>query len=310
MKAAQYSKYGGAEVIEINENAPKPQIKDGQVLVEVHAASLNPVDLGVMAGRMGGPPLPQTAGGNFSGVVLEVGSNLNEFKIGDEVYGQALVLNGGSGSIAEFAASNAANTALKPKSLNHVDAASLPLVGASAIQALEQHINLKSGQKILIHGGAGGIGSIAIQLAKYTGAYVATTVSSDGIQTAKRLGADQVIDYQKENFEDKLSGYDAVFNTAKGDVAERSLKVLKKGRILVSMTGAPDPELAKKYGVVAIGQMTESSKKNLTRLTQLVDEGVIKPQIDKVFPLSQTKEAFEYLETGHPKGKVVIKIKE
>lgn len=313
MEAAQYKKYGGTEVIEINDETPKPSISKDQVLVEVYAASLNPIDSGIRAGHFkDSTPLkfPVTIGGNFSGVVAEAGENVSELKSGDEVYGQALVLNGGSGSIAQFLASNTANTALKPKSVNHLEAASLPLVGASALQALEQHINLKSGQKILIHGGSGGIGSIAIQLAKSKGAYVATTVSSDSIEFAKKLGADEAIDYQNEAFENILSDYDAVFNTARGDAADKSFKILKKGGILVSMTGAPDPDLAKQYSVRAIGQMTESNTKNLTRLAGFVDSGIIKPQIDKIFPLSQAKEAFEYFETGHPKGKVVIKIKE
>lgn len=313
MKAAQYNKYGGPEVIEIISSAPKPVISAEQVLVEVYAASINPIDTGVRSGHFKDRvPLkfPITIGGNFSGVVVEVGEKVSEFKVGDEVYGQSLVLNGGSGAIAEFTASNDANTAVKPKNVTHLEAASLPLVGTSALQALEQHINLQSGQKILIHGGSGGIGSIAIQLAKSKRAFVATTVSGDSIDLVKKLEADKVIDYHNEAFENILEGYDAVFNTARGDAADKSFKVLKKGGILVSMTGAPDPDLAKQYSVQAVGQVTNTSTKNLTRLAELVDDGVIKPQIDKVFPLSDSREAFEYAETGHPKGKVVIKIKE
>lgn len=309
MEAAQYSKYGGPEVVEFNQNAQIPTISDTQVLVEVYAASINPIDLGVMAGRFGGPNFPVTAGGNFSGVVSQVGGKVIEFKNGDEVYGQALVLNGASGSAAEFTASNAANTAKKPKNLNHLEAASLPLVGVSALQALEEHINLQPGQKILIHGGSGGIGSIAIQIAKAKGAYIATTVNSATADLVKKLGADEIIDYQKENFEKKLSGFDAVFNTVRGETANKSFPVLKKGGILVSMTGDPDQDLAKQYGVKAIGQMTNTNTENLTRLSQLVEEGAVKPLIDKVFPLAEAKEAFEYSQNGHPKGKVIIKVK-
>lgn len=313
MKAAQFNKYGGTEVIEINQNAPKPSAISGQVLVEVYAASLNPVDSAIRAGflkQMVPLQFPATLGGNFSGVVTQLGDGVTEFKIGDEVYGQALVLNGGSGGFAQFAASNVANTAYKPKSIDHIQAASLPLVGASAVQALEEHIKLKSGQKILIHGGSGGIGTIAIQLAKSMGAYVATTVSADNKENVKELGVDKVIDYENEAFEDLLHDYDAVYDTVGGQTTDRSFKVLKKDGIIVSMLGQPNPELAKQYGVNVIGQVTNSSAEHLTRLAKLVDNGIIKPQVDKVFPLEQTKEAFDYLEKAHPHGKVVLKIKE
>lgn len=311
MKAAQYNSYGSAEVIEIN-NIPEPAVSKGQVLVEVHAASINPIDWKVRAGYMKDKmPLkfPVTIGGNFSGVVKKVADGVTEFKIGDEVYGQALTLNGGSGSIAEFVASNAANTAYKPKTVNHIEAASLPLVGVSALQALEQHINLKSGQKILINGGSGGIGSIAIQLAKSIGAYVAVTASTQHLEFVKTLGADEVIDYKKENVLEKLHDFDAVYDTVGGESADNAMKILKKGGIIISMTGAPDPKLVAEYGVKAIGQNTDTSQNNLTRLAELVEQGIIKPQVDKIFPLEQTREAFEYQETSHPKGKVVIRIK-
>ncbi|MBI2019879.1 NADP-dependent oxidoreductase [Candidatus Daviesbacteria bacterium] len=313
MKAAQYQKYGGPEVIVINDNVAKPTPLKGQLLVEVFAASLNPIDWKVRAGYLKEKaPLkfPITIGGNFSGVIVLLGDGVTKFKIGDEVYGQAIVLNGGSGSLAEFLVSNEDNSAIKPKNASHIEAASLPLVGASAIQALEEHINLQKGQKILIHGGAGGIGSIAIQLAKSKGAYVATTVRGDDIEFVKKLGADEVVDYKKEKFEEKLSGYDGVYDTVGGDTTDRSFKVLKKGGVLVSMLGEPNQDLAKEYGVKVVGQSTQTNSKNLSRLAQLVDSGVIKPQVDKVFPLDQTRQAFEYMETGHPKGKVVISIKE
>ena len=312
VKAAIYKKYGGPQVIEIVD-VEKPTPAQDQVLVEVYAASLNPVDIGIRAGRFGDSPhlkFPIVAAGNFSGVVSEAGKNVSEFKAGDEVYGQALVINGGSGSLAEFCASNNTNTATKPKTVTHPEAASLPLVGVSALQAIEQHIDLKPGQQILIHGGAGGIGSIAIQLAKSKGAYVATTVSGDSAAFVKNMGADKIIDYQKEDFEKILSGYDAVFNTVRGDVADKSFKVLKEGGILVSMTGQPNPDLAKQYNVSAIAQMTDTNTENLTRLAKLVDEGIIEPQIDKTFPLSAAREAYEYFESGHPRGKVVVKIKD
>lgn len=313
MKAAQFKGYGGPEVITINE-IPKPTPAENQVLIEVHAATINPFDYKLRRGYMKDAmplQLPLTLGGDLSGVVVEIGTEVVNFKIGDEVFGQAYAFAGGSGAIAEYAAASLENIAIKPKSIDHIQSGSLPLVGVSAIQALEQHINLQKGQKILIHGGAGGIGNIAIQLAKYLGAYVATTATEEDMEFVKSLGADEVIDYEKEKFEESppAGGFDAVYDTIGGDTQDRSFKVLKKGGVLVSMLGEPSAELAKEYGVKVIGQNTQTNSKNLARLAELVDQGVIKPQVDKVFPLEQTKEAFEYAETGLSKGKVVIEIK-
>lgn len=312
MRAAQFSKYGGPEIIEINKNAQKPLPGKDQVLVEVHAASISPFDYKLRLGYFKGMiklNFPFTMGGDFSGVVSELGEGVSMFKVGDSVFGQALVLNGGSGAFADFAASNVENTSLMPENVDFLKAAALPLVGASAIQALEEHIKLKNREKILIHGGSGGIGTIAIQLAKYLGAYVVTTVRGDKKEYVGNLGADEMIDYKTETFEDLLHDFDAVFDTVGGEITNRSFKVLKKGGILVSMLGAPNPQLASKYGVRVIGQNTNTNAKKLERLRGLVDQGVIKPQIDKVFPLTKVSEAFEYLEKGHPTGKVVLEIK-
>ncbi len=313
MKAVQYNTYGGPDVLEINENAPKPSISATQVLVEVYAASVNPFDSKVREGYLQkNLPLifPVTIGGDFSGVVTEVGKEVMGFNVGDEVYGQSININGGSGSFAEFIASNAGNTAIKAKDLDYIQSASLPLVGVSAIQALEQHINLQKGQKILINGGAGGVGSIAIQLAKAKGAYVATTVSSHDVEFAKQLGADEVIDYKTQAFETMLKDFDAVFDTVGQQTTDTSFAILKPGSILVAMSARPNENFAKQHKVTAISQATDSSTKNLDRLRELVEQGIIRPQIDKVFPFDQAKKAFKYAEEGHPKGKVVIKIKE
>lgn len=323
MKAAQYNSYGGADVIEINLNAPKPTLKDGQVLVEVYAASLNPFDYKLRLGYMkDNIPLtfPVTVGGDLSGVVTEVSANVSEFKIGDEVYGQALIVNGGSGSIAEFAAANTKNISKKPRNLDFLEAAALPLVGVSAIQALEEHIKLQKEptsahasagkQKILIQGGAGGIGSIAVQLAKYLRAYVVTTVSTDDMEFAKGLGADEVIDYKTQKFEKLVKDMDAVFDTVGDATTNKSFSVLKNGGILVSMAAQPDAELAKERGVTAIHQNTGVTFARLSRLAELIEQGVIKPQVDKVFPLEEARDAYEYLEKKSPSGKVVVKIKD
>ena len=310
MKAAQIRDYGTSEVIEIRD-IEKPSLKTNQVLVEVKAASLNPVDYKLPSGMLKDyMPLtfPATLGGDFSGVITEIGEGVSDYKVGDEVFGSALTLNGGSGSLAQFAASNTQNMALKPKTIDFTQAASLPLVGASAIQAIEEHINLQKGQKILIQGGAGGIGSIAVQLSKMHGAFVAATAASEDVEFVKGLGADQVIDYKSEDFSEILKDFDAVYDTVGGEVTDKSFKVLKKGGILVSMVGQPNEELAKQYEAVAIGQGTKTTSEKLKHLAQLVDSGKIKPQVDKIFPLEQIKEAFGFFEKVHPRGKVVVSI--
>ncbi len=312
MKAVQINKYGGYEVLEVNDNTAKPSVGKGQVLVEVQAASINPFDWKVRAGYMKDfMPLnfPATMGGDFAGVVIEVGEGVSDFRVGDEVYGSANIFSGGSGSFAEFAAANTVNTAIKPKNTSFVEAAALPLVGSSSVQALEEHIKLKGGEKILIHGGAGGIGHISIQVAKAIGAYVVTTINTDDKDFVRQFGADEVIDYKSEKFEEKLKDFDAVFDTVGGETTNKSFQVLKKGGVLVSMAGQPDSKLAEKFGVTAIGQGSKVNSQNLNRLTELVDSQKIRVNIDKVFPFEETKEAFRYQEEVHPRGKVVLKIK-
>ncbi|MCZ7380202.1 MAG: NADP-dependent oxidoreductase [Candidatus Methanoperedens sp.] len=312
MKAAQIKKYGGSEVVEINNNAPKPTVSEGHLLIEVHAAGINPVDWKIREGYMAQMlPLkfPATLGGDFSGVVVEVGAGVSGYKKGDEVYGQAGTLRGGSGSFAEFVLADIKITALKPKNINHNEAAALPLTGVSAWQALVDHIGLSRGKKILIHGGAGGIGTMAIQLAKYLGAYAATTVSAKDMQYVRELGADEAIDYKNQSFQDMLNNFDAVFDTVGGGTYEKSFKVLRKGGIIVSMLEQPNQELMKRYGVSAIGQFTQVNSERLSRVAELAEKRVIKVHVDKIFPLEQAGEALEFLQTGHPRGKVVLKIK-
>jgi len=310
MKAAQISQYGGPEVIEIRE-IDKPTLKDTQVLAEVKAAAINPFDWKVRAGYMKeNIPLkfPVTLGADFSGVVTEVASDVKDYKPGDEVYGSAIVLGGGSGTLAEYAAANAANIAQKPAKLDHEQSAALVLVGVSAFQALDQ-LNLSKGQKLLIQGGAGGVGSATIQYAKHLGVYVAVTVREADKVFVRDLGADEVIDYQKEKFEEKLGGFDAVFDTVGDETYEKSFQVLKPGGKIISMRQPPNEELASKHNVTALYQTSQVNTKSLERLSELVDKDVIKPQIDKEFPLDQAAEAFKHLERGHPRGKVVVKIK-
>lgn len=229
--------------------------------------------------------------------------------MGDELYGTAFILNGGSGAYAELAAVNDVNSSKKPISLSFEEAAALPLAGVSAIQALEEHMKLQKGQKILIHRGAGGIGHLAIQLAKMLGAYVVTTVSTRDIAYVKSLGADEVVDYKTQKFEKLVKDCDGVFDTVGGDVTNTSFQALKSGGILVTMSGVPDMDMAKSFGVSVVRQGTEVNTKHLIRLTDFVNSGKIKVHVDKTFPLANAKEAFDYQEKQSPIGKVVLKIK-
>lgn len=223
MKSAQIKRYGGSEVVEINQSAPEPIVSAGKVLVIVKAAGVNPADWKISEGynqQMIQMQFPSTLEMDFSGVVKQIGEGVSSIRQGDEVYGQAAVFTGGSVAFAEMALANGDSIAHKPKSLSHVEAAALPLVGVSAWQALVENIELSKDRKILIHGGAGGIGSISIQLAKYLGAEVATTVDTKDRQFVQELGANQVVDYKTQNFEDILHDYDAVLDTVEAKCTE------------------------------------------------------------------------------------------
>lgn len=309
MKAIQANGYGGSGMLIVNETAAMPTVGKGQILVSGRAASINPFDLGIVGGYFKDKmPIvfPVTVGGDFSGVVAEVGEGVTKLKVGDEVYGTANIFTGGSGSFAEAIVANMANVSLNPQNSSFEETAALSLVGSSAVQALEEHMKLQPGQKICIHGGAGGIGHIAIQLAKAIGAYVATTVSTQDVVFAKQLGADEVIDFKTQAFETLLKEFDAVFVTATGDVLQKSFGILKKGGILVSMVGPADAALAEAAGVTAITQMTATNTQHLQRVSELVESGKIKVNVDKVFLFEQAKEAWDYQRTGHPRGKVVV----
>jgi NADPH:quinone reductase-like Zn-dependent oxidoreductase len=312
VKAAQISKYGGSEVLETNKNAAKPTASAGRVLVEVYAAGVNPVDWKIREGfmaKMAPLQFPATLGGDFSGVLQEVGAGVSDLKKGDEVYGRDGAPGSGTGSFADFISVDIKVMARKPKNVSHVEAAALPLTGVSALQALDDHMGLSRGKKILVHGGAGGIGTMAIQLAKHIGAYVASTASEKDIRYVQKLGTDQMIDYNKERFEDKVRDFDAVYDTVGGDTYTRSYKVLKKGGIIVSMLEQPNVNLMKQYGVKAVGQITQANSERLTKLTSLVEKGIIRVHVDRTFPLEQAREALDYQKQGKPQGKIVIKIK-
>lgn len=310
MKAAQINKYGEGDVVVINENAQKPTISSDKILIETFAASVNPIDWKIREGhRQQSLPFPITLGSDFAGIVAEVGANVSGFKKGDEVYGMAGIVHNGSGTFAEFILADPKLTSLKPKKTNFIEAAALPLAGTSAWQALVDYIGLSKGQKILIHGGAGGLGSVAIQIAKHIGAYVATTVSMKDKDYVKSLGADEIIDYKNQNFETILHDFDAVFDTVGGDIYAKSFQILKKNGVIVSMLVQPNKDLMEKYGVKAILEWTGPTTDRLTKLADLVDQGAIKINIDKTFPFDQTAQALTYQQKEHLRGKVVIVIK-
>ncbi len=311
MKAAQINSYGGQEVIKTVSDSPRPTINNDQVLVEVHAAGVNPFDVMVrdgMARQMAELDFPAVLGGDFAGVVAEVGAEVSGIEVGQSVYGRAGALSG-HGSFAEFAPINPNQLAAMPNS-DFVTAAALPLVSASAYQALVEHMGLKTGQKILVHGGSGGIGSIAIQLAKHLGAYVATTASAEEADFVKGLGADEVIDYKTQDFSTLLKDYDAVFDTVGGETNRKSYIVLKPEGVLVSMVAQPDEALVEQYKTKYAYQFTQVTTERLNKISELVKSGELRVHIDKAFPLDEAAEALEYLKTGHPKGKIVINIKD
>jgi alcohol dehydrogenase len=312
MKSVQISEYGSGDVIKINEISPIPSPLTGKILAEVIAAGVNPVDWKIREGYfrdMMPLQFPSTLGMDFAGIIKQIGEDVpSDFSQGDEIYGQASIFSGGSGAFAELALANKDSIAHKPKTLNHFQAAALPLVGVSAWQALVEHIGLSDGQKILIHGGAGGIGSIGIQLAKNLGAYVATTVSPNDKQFTQELGADQVIDYKTQSFEEMLHDYDAVFDNVGGQTYVRSFKVLKKGGIIVSMLEQPNSELMNQYGIRAIFQFTQVNRERLTKLAQWVDQNNVKVNVDKIFSLDEASKALDYQKDVHPRGKVILTV--
>lgn len=311
MKAAQINGYGGKDAIQTTADAPKPPYGAGEVLVAVRAAGINPFDWKVREGytrQIAELSFPATLGGDFAGIVAEVGDEVTEIQVGDEVYGQASPL-GGHGSFAEFTAVKATALAPKPKSLDFVHAAAAPLAAVSAYQGLVEHLQIQPGQKILIHGGAGSIGALAVQLAKHLGAYVAATATAEGLAYAKQLGADEVIDYQTQDFSTILKDFDAVFDTVGGEVYAKSFQVLRQGGTIVSMVEQANEkydQLASQHNVKAIGQFTRVTTERLRKVGELLESGTLKVLVDKTFPLDQAAEAVEYLHTSKRLGKVVI----
>lgn len=333
MKAFIIKRYGKKEELHLTEIA-ESVVNENDVLVQVHSAGVNLLDSKIRNGEFKlilPYKTPFTLGHDLAGIVTKVGSKVSKFKVGDEVYSRPA--DHRIGTFAEYISVNESDLALKPKNLTMEEAASIPLVGLTAWQALIEKANLQKGQKIFIQAGSGGVGTFAIQLAKYLGATVATTTSTANIELVKNLGADIVIDYKKDDFETILKDYDVVLNSQDTKTLEKSLKILKPGGKLISISGPPDPDFAKELGLSWMLQLILSlislkvRKKakqqgvtfsflfmraqgdQLSRITELIELGIIRPVIDKVFPFEQTNEALTYVETGRTKGKVVIKVK-
>lgn len=310
MKAARINEYGDTSVIHVTK-IEKPAPQKGKVLVEVHASSINPFDSAVRAGQVQQTiplRLPVTLGGDIAGKIVEIGEGVTGFEVGESIYGQAAVVAGNSGAFAEYAVTAATQIAQAPRNIDFIKAASLPLVGSSAVQALYAHLALRPNQKILITGGAGGIGSVAIQIATHLGAIVTATATGDGLKLAKHLGAHKAIDSQSDDLSKLPKDFDAIYDTVGGDSFKIALSALKAGGTAVTMRGETHQALAQEFGITIIAQMTNVTTQTLTMLCELVESGVVTPQVAKVFDLEDIGEAFRLKESDNIQGKIVIAI--
>ena len=298
-------RFGGPDAIQ--EDIVEPSLPDAsQVLVSVKAASINPVDFKIRTGKYPAVKedrLPYTLGRDASGVVEKCGAQATKFQVGDEIFGMVGIAGGG---YAEKVVLDERAITRKPPSLDHSHAAAIPLAGQTAWQGLFRHGRLKVGQSVLIHGGSGGVGHFAVQFAKAKGARVLTTVSTANVQFAKSLGADVVIDYKTQRFEDHASDLDMVFDLIDGETRERSWKLLKPGGILVSTLTDPSQEKAKELGVRALRYTVEADGNELAEIAELVAAGRVKPYVQKTYPLEKAAEALAAVEQGHSVGKIVL----
>jgi NADPH:quinone reductase-like Zn-dependent oxidoreductase len=308
MKAVVIHKYGGPEVLKY-EDVPRPEPQADQILVRVIAAGMNPVDGMIRSGmfaKEGNRAFPIILGGDVAGVVEKVGNKMTKFKAGDPVFAYVSLDN--SGGYAQYALVTEREAALKPKSLTYVEAAAVPIVALTAWQALVDTAKLGPGQTILIHGGSGGVGSFAIQIAKARGAKVIATASTANQDFLKQLGADVPIDYTKQKFEDVAKDVDVVLDSIGKDTLARSYGVVKKGGIIVSIVARPNQAELDKYGIRGTALSVEPNSEELAEIGQLIDEKKIKVIVSRTFPLSEAMKAQEQVATGHTRGKIVLKV--
>jgi NADPH:quinone reductase-like Zn-dependent oxidoreductase len=308
MKAIRIHSYGGPDVL-VYEDAPRPMITDDDVLIKVAATAVNPADRSFRAGYMQSImpfPLPLTLGFDLAGTVEAVGANVSSVALGDAVYGSSMMR---LGAYAEYAVVSASEIAPKPTSLDFVTAASVPLAGLTAWQALEA-ADLQAGQTILIHGAGGGVGSFATQFALAKGARVLATAGSDKIALLRELGVAEAIDYTTTRFEDVAGDVNVVLATVGGEVIDRSWSVLKPGGILVTPAGQIDAAAAAARSVRGIGMMTSPNSAHLTEIAALINAGKVKPIVSIVLPLAEARKAHEFLDRGHVRGKIVLRVVE
>jgi NADPH:quinone reductase-like Zn-dependent oxidoreductase len=307
IRKVRFHRFGGPDVLRIEE--VEPSMPDArQVLVSVKAASVNPVDFKIRSGKYPAVKedrLPYTPGRDVSGIVEKCGAQATRLKVGDEVVGMVGIAGGG---YAEKAVLDEAAIARKPQEIDHVHAAAIPLAGQTAWQGLFRYGQLKAGQAVLIHGGSGGVGHFAVQFAKAKGARVLTTVSTDSLEFARTLGADVVIDYKTQRFEDLARDLDMVFDLVDGETRERSWKLLKKGGVLVTTLTDPSQETAARNGVRAMRYTVESDGNELAEILSLVTSGRVKPHVQETYPLEDAAQALNSVEQGHSVGKVVLTV--
>lgn len=306
MKAIRTHGRGGPEQL-FFEDAPLPEVRRGEVLVRVRATGITPMELTWDASYQyadGTPRIPGIPGHEVSGVVKRMAPEVTDFHPGDEVYG--LVDFPHDGAAADFAAVRAANLALKPLTIPHEQAAALPLSALTAWQALFEHARLDVGQSVLIHGGAGGVGSLAVQLARWRGSRVLATASASNAELVRSLGADEVIDYRTTRFEERLRDIDVVLDTIGGETQERSWQVLRKGGVLVTLVSPIPPGVAEQHGVRGMFFVVSGNREQLDQITGLVNAGKLKPVVSEVLPLARAREAFEHGAAGHAPGKIVL----
>jgi NADPH:quinone reductase-like Zn-dependent oxidoreductase len=308
MKCVCIYHYGGPEMLTYAE-APRPRCGPGEVLVQVHAAGVNPVDWKIREGHLRQQlkhTFPLVLGWDVSGVIAGTGSGTSRLKTGDEVFSRPDLLR--DGAYAEFIVIRDSEVARKPRTLDHVHAAALPLAGLAAWQALVEAAQLASGQRVLIHAAAGGVGSLAVQLAKTRGAYVVATASARNHDYLRSLGADEIIDYEHMRFEDLAPAMDVVLDTIGGDTQERSWKTLKPGGILVSLVSPPSAETAAKLGLRQAFVFVQPNAAQLEAIAELVDAGKLKSNVETILPLSEAKRAHILSQGGHPRGKIVLQV--
>ena len=308
MKAVCFYSYGGPGVLVYND-APVPRTQKGEVLVRVHAAGINPVDWKIREGHlkeMLHHTLPLVLGWDMSGVVEVVGSGVIHMRVGDEVFSHPDISR--DGAYAEFIVIKESEVALKPKSIDYIHAAALPLAGLTAWQTLFDAGGLKAGQRVLIHAAAGGVGHLAVQLAKEKGAQVIGTASARNHDFLRKLGAEQIIDYKTVRFEEAVQPVDVVIDTMGGEIQERSWKVLKRGGVLVSIVSPPSAEIATAHGVRQAFVLTQPNAGQLAEIAKLVDADKLKAIVETIMPLSDATRAQEVSERGHTRGKIVLRV--